>query len=216
MRRRLVVDCADLAPGFRIDPASATVTASAGTSLADLMERLLAHGYFVPVTPGTRHVTVGGAIGADIHGKNHHVDSSFGAHVRSLTLVTPDGAERRIGPEHDPELFWATVGGMGLTGVITDATFDVIPVETASARVDTDRTRDLDSALALMSATDDRYHYTVCWIDLLARGAATGRGVLTRAHHATLEDLPPRLRRAPCATTPGRWRAPRPGSRPGC
>ncbi|MDA8371275.1 MAG: FAD-binding oxidoreductase [Nocardiopsaceae bacterium] len=198
----LVVDCADLAPGYRIDPESSTVTASSGTSLADLMEHLVEHGYFVPVTPGTRHVTVGGAISADIHGKNHHVDSSFGAHVRSLTLVTPDGAERRIGPDRDPDLFWATVGGMGMTGVITEATFGIIPVETAGVRVDTDRTPDLDSTLAVMSETDDHYHYTVCWIDLLARGRAMGRGVLTRAHHAQVTDLPPRRRRAPLRYTP--------------
>ncbi|MBB6170195.1 decaprenylphospho-beta-D-ribofuranose 2-oxidase [Nocardiopsis mwathae] len=198
----LVLDCSALAPGVRLDRAAGTVTASAGTSLADLMEHLLARGRFVPVTPGTRHVTVGGAIGADIHGKNHHVDSSFGAHVRSLTLVTPDGAERVIGPDREADLFWATVGGMGLTGVITEATFDVIAVETAAARVDTDRTPDLDAALALMSATDDRYHYTVCWIDLLARGAALGRGVLTRAHHARRADLPARWRRAPLRYAP--------------
>ncbi|CAM3708561.1 FAD-binding oxidoreductase [Nocardiopsis rhodophaea] len=198
----LVIECADLAPGLRLDPGAGTATASAGTSLADLMEHLLPHGYFVPVTPGTRHVTVGGAIGADIHGKNHHVDSSFGAHVRSLTLVTPDGAERVIGPAEDPELFWATVGGMGLTGIITEATFDVIGVETSSVRVDTDRTPDLDTALALMSASDDRYHYTVCWIDLLARGASMGRGVLTRAHHARVADLPSRRRRDPLRYAP--------------
>ncbi|RNL84628.1 FAD-binding oxidoreductase [Halostreptopolyspora alba] len=199
----LVLDCADLAPGFRIDPATATVTASAGTSLAALTRRLLAHGYFVPVTPGTRHVTVGGAIGADIHGKNHHVAGSFGAHVRSLSLVTPDGTVRRTSPENDPELFWATTGGMGLTGIITEATFDLVTVDTASVRVDTDRTRDLDSALALMSADDDDYTYSVCWIDLLARGASTGRGVLTRATHATPADLPARMRRAPLRYRPG-------------
>nr|WP_312885629.1 FAD-binding oxidoreductase [Lipingzhangella halophila] len=193
----LVLDCADLGPGFRIDPATATVTAAAGTSLAELTRGLLAHGYFIPVTPGTRHVTIGGAVGADIHGKNHHVSGSFGTHVRSLGLVAPDGTVHRTGPERDPELFWATTGGMGLTGVITEATFDLLPVETASVRVDTDRTPDLDSALALMSATDDDYTYSVCWIDLLARGAATGRGVLTRANHAVPADLPPRMRSAP-------------------
>ncbi|MBX9390850.1 FAD-binding protein [Streptomonospora nanhaiensis] len=198
----VVLDCAHLAPGHRLDPAAGTVTASAGTSLADLIAALLPHGYFPPVVPGTRHVTVGGAIAADIHGKNHHADSSFGAHVRSLRLVTPDGAERAVSPAEDPDLFWATVGGMGLTGVVTEATFGVLPVETSAMRVDTDRVPDLDSALAAMSATDDRYRYTVCWIDLLARGAALGRGVLTRAHHARADELPPARRRAPLAYAP--------------
>ncbi len=193
----LVLDCSDLAPGFRVDPATTTVTAAAGTSLADLTRRLLPHGYFLPVTPGTRHVTVGGAIGADIHGKNHHVAGSFGAHVRSLCLVTPDGTLHRVGPGHDPDLFWATTGGMGLTGVVTEATFDVVPVESAQVRVDTDRTRDLDGAFALMSAEDDNYTYSVCWVDLLARGAATGRGVLTRADHAASTDLPRATRGRP-------------------
>ncbi|MFC4562105.1 FAD-binding protein [Nocardiopsis mangrovi] len=198
----LVLDCSALASGIRLDRAAGTVTASAGTGLAELMAHLLPRGRFVPVTPGTRHVTVGGAIAADIHGKNHHVDSSIGAHVRSLRLVTPDGTEHAIGPGRDPELFWATVGGMGLTGVVTEATIGVLPVETAAVRVDTDRTPDLDAALALMSASDHRYRYTVCWIDLMARGAATGRGVLTRAHHARPADLPPRLRRDPLAYAP--------------
>ena len=198
----LVLDCAELAPGFRLDPAEGTVTAASGTRLSDLMERLLPLGRFLPVTPGTRQVTVGGAIAADIHGKNHHRDSSFGAHVRELTLVTPDGAERVCGPDRDPDLFWATVGGMGLTGVITEARFDVPCVETSMMRVDTDRTRDLDDALELMAATDDRYHYTVCWVDLLARGASLGRGVLTRGHHAGLDDLPARARRDPLGFSP--------------
>ncbi|MFW5420189.1 FAD-binding oxidoreductase [Nocardiopsis sp. CNT-189] len=193
----LVLDTAELAPGFRLDPAAGTVTAAAGTSLAELMERLLPHGRFLPVTPGTRQVTVGGAIAADIHGKNHHADSSFGAHVRRLNLVAPDGAEHTVGPDRDPELFWATVGGMGLTGLITEAEFAVVPVETSAVRVDTDRTADLDEALALMSATDHRYHHTVCWIDLLATGRATGRGVLTRGRHARAAELPARLRRDP-------------------
>ncbi|TDQ52008.1 FAD-binding oxidoreductase [Actinorugispora endophytica] len=199
----LVADCAELEPGHRLDTASGTVTASAGTSLDRLTRYLVPRGYFVPVTPGTRHVTVGGAVGADIHGKNHHVDSSFGAHVRSLTLVTPDGTAHRIGPDRDAELFWATVGGMGLTGVVTEAAFAVLPIETSRMRVDTDRTPDLDAALALMDESDDRYRYTVCWIDLLARGRALGRGVLTRAHHATRDELPPAARRAPLRFAPG-------------
>ncbi|WP_179646891.1 FAD-binding protein [Spinactinospora alkalitolerans] len=199
----LVIDCADLDPGFRLDAAGGTVTASAGTGMDGLMRQLVPRGHFVPVTPGTRHVTVGGAIGADVHGKNHHADSSFGAHVRALTLVTADGKAHETGPDRDPELFWATVGGMGLTGVVTEATFDVIPVETSRMLVDTDRTPGLDATLAAMAETDHLYHYTVCWIDLLARGAAMGRGVLTRGHHARVSDLPPRLRRTPLAYGPG-------------
>ncbi|WP_116243848.1 FAD-binding oxidoreductase [Nocardiopsis sp. FIRDI 009] len=194
----LVLDCTELTGPPRLDPDRGEVTAPAGTSMGRLIAHLLRAGHFVPVTPGTRHVTLGGAIAADVHGKNHHADSSLGAHVRALTLVTPDGRTRRLTPDGpDADLFWATVGGMGLTGVITEATIAAHPVETAYARVDTDRTRGLDATLDLMARTDDDYRYTVCWLDLLARGAATGRGVLTRAHHARIADLPRPLRRAP-------------------
>lgn len=200
----LVLDCTELTGPPRLDPDLAEVTAPAGTSLRRLMAHLLRRGRFLPVIPGTGHVTLGGAIAADVHGKNHHVDSSIGAHVRSLTLLTARGEVLEIGPDHgDVELFWATVGGMGLTGVITSARLAVIPVETAHMRVDTDRTGDLDSTLELMERTDRNYRYTVCWVDLLARGAATGRGVLTRAHHARVTDLPAPLRREPLRYRPG-------------
>ncbi|MFI6918773.1 FAD-binding protein [Nonomuraea spiralis] len=177
----LVLDCTGL-DDWSFDERSGVVTAAGGVSLHDLMTALVPRGWFVPVSPGTRHVTVGGAVAADVHGKNHHRDSSFGAHVRSLTLVTADGAARVLRPG-DP-LFLATVGGMGLTGVVAEATFGCVPVETPSMRVDVRRTADLDETLDVMTRTDDRYRYTVAWIDLLARGRSMGRSVLTRGDHA--------------------------------
>ncbi|WP_020574914.1 FAD-binding oxidoreductase [Actinopolymorpha alba] len=198
----LVLDCTALAPNLRVDPQLGTVTASAGVSLDRLMRDLLPLGWFVPVTPGTRQVTVGGAIAADVHGKNHHVDGSFGAALHSFTLALPGGDVRDVSPETDPELFWATVGGMGLTGVVTEATFRCVPVETSRIRVDTERAANLDEALAIMASTDDRYQYTVAWIDLLARGPAMGRSVLTRGHHARIHELPARGRRDPLAFDP--------------
>ncbi|GAA2892481.1 FAD-binding oxidoreductase [Streptosporangium fragile] len=182
----LVLDCTGLT-GWTLDEAAGTVTAAAGVSLHELLAGLVPRGWFLPVSPGTRHVTVGGAIAADVHGKNHHVDGSFGAHVRSLTLVTADGVSRALRPG-DP-LFWATVGGMGLTGVITGAVFGCVPVATSRMRVDVERTRDLDHTLETMAATDDRYRYTVAWIDLLARGGRMGRSVLTRGDHAVPDEL---------------------------
>ncbi|WP_017589600.1 FAD-binding oxidoreductase [Nocardiopsis ganjiahuensis] len=200
----LVLDCTELTGPPRLDTERQEVTAPAGTSLERIIAHLLRRGYFVPVTPGTGHVTLGGAIAADVHGKNHHADSSIGAHVRALTLLTPAGEVHRLGPDGgDTELFWATVGGMGLTGVVTEATIGVHPVETAYARVDTDRTRDLDSTLELMARTDHAYRYTVCWVDLLARGGSLGRSVLTRAHHARRADLPAPQRRDPLRHRPG-------------
>ncbi|GLW05280.1 oxidoreductase [Microtetraspora sp. NBRC 13810] len=183
----LVLDCTHLR-SWTLDEATGLVTAAGGVSLHDLMTGLLPRGWFVPVSPGTRHVTVGGAIAADVHGKNHHADSSFAAHVRSLTLVTADGRAVTLTPR-DP-LFWATAGGMGLTGVIAEATFACVPVESSWMRVDVERTGDLDETLAVMTATDDRYRYTVAWIDLLATGRHTGRSVLTRGDHARRADVP--------------------------
>lgn len=203
-----VLDCTALPAAWRLDDETGLVTASAGTRLHDLMTGLLPRGRFVPVTPGTRYVTVGGMIAADVHGKNHHVDSSFAAHVRSITLITGDGAVRTLGP--DDELFWATAGGMGLTGVIVEATFACPKVETSRMVVDVERTRDLDHTLEAMADGDDRYRYSVAWIDLMARGARMGRGVLTRGDHATRADLPPAARRDPLRfSAPARLAVPR-------
>jgi len=171
-----------------LDPDTGLVRVSSGISIDRLIRRLVPHGYFVPVTPGTRFVTVGGAIASDIHGKNHHVAGSFCSHVRSMTVVTPVGT-LTVDPVSEPELFWATAGGMGLTGVVTDATVAMPRIGSARLAVDTDRTDDLDGVLALMTGGDDRYHYSVAWIDCLARGRHLGRSVLTRGDFADDGDL---------------------------
>jgi decaprenylphospho-beta-D-ribofuranose 2-oxidase len=142
------------------------------------------------VTPGTRFVTVGGAIASDIHGKGHHVDGTFGSHVHSLTLRTGGGEVITVSPLETPEIFWATTGGMGLTGIILDATFDLIPVETSLISVDEERCGDLDHLMASMSERDDRFRYSVAWIDCTARGRSMGRGILGRGDHATMDEIP--------------------------
>ncbi|MCX4988935.1 MULTISPECIES: FAD-binding oxidoreductase [unclassified Streptomyces] len=192
-----VLDMTGLDRIHAIDVGGGTVLCDAGVSLHRLMQVLLPLGWFVPVTPGTRYVTVGGAIGADIHGKNHHVSGSFARHVLSFELLTADGEIRTVGS--GTPLFDATAGGMGLTGVILTATVRLQPVETALMSVDTERAVDLDDLMARLTATDHRYRYSVAWIDLLARGARTGRSVLTRGDHAPLDSLPPRARRHPLA-----------------
>ncbi|MFJ6574213.1 FAD-binding protein [Streptomyces sp. NPDC091292] len=190
----------DAHPGTAGARPGATVRCDAGVSLHRLMEVLLPLGWFVPVTPGTRYVTVGGAIGADIHGKNHHGAGSFARHVDSLDLLTADGTVRTVEP--GTPLFDATAGGMGLTGVILGARVRLQPVETSLMCVDTERAADLDDLMARLTATDHRYRYSVAWIDLLARGRSLGRSVLTRGDHAPLDALPARTRRTPLAFSP--------------
>jgi decaprenylphospho-beta-D-ribofuranose 2-oxidase len=175
-----------------VDVDEAVVTVEAGMSLGRLMRLLLPRGLFVPVSPGTRHVTVGGAIASDIHGKNHHVDGSFGCHVVALDLLIADGSVVSLMP--DSELFWATVGGMGLTGLILRATLRMRRVESAYCLVDTERCADVDDLMARMAESDARYAYSVAWIDCLARGSSLGRAVLTRGWPATVEQLPSAMR----------------------
>jgi decaprenylphospho-beta-D-ribofuranose 2-oxidase len=191
-----VLDATWLDSVYRADLEAGRVTVGAGVSLETLMRRLVPLGWFVPVTPGTRQVTVGGAIAADVHGKNHHVDGAFCSHVTAMTLATPTGTVE-LTPESDPALFWATAGGMGLTGVVTEATVQMTPIETSYLLVDTDRARDLDTVMELMEQGDAAYRYSVAWIDCQASGSRLGRSVLTRGDHARLEDLPLGLRRDP-------------------
>lgn len=176
-----------------LDALAGTATVAAGVSLAELLEVIVPRGWFVPVTPGTRFVTIGGAIASDIHGKNHHQSDvfggSFGNHVTSLRLMLADTTVVDLGPDRDPELFWATVGGMGLTGVIVSATFRLVPIETSRMAVDTYRVANLDELMARMSDTEADVRYSVAWIDLLAKGARLGRGVLTNGEHATREQV---------------------------
>jgi decaprenylphospho-beta-D-ribofuranose 2-oxidase len=185
----VVVNSDHIAQLRDIDLQSGTATVDAGMSLDRLMRLLVPLGWFPMVTPGTRHVTVGGAIAADIHGKNHHRDGTFCNHVASFTLSTPQGTVdvEQQGPTAD--LFWATAGGMGLTGIVTKATLRLHPVATSRIRMDTDRAADLDEALHLMETGDHRYQYSVAWIDCLARGKALGRSVLTRGDFAQPEEL---------------------------
>jgi decaprenylphospho-beta-D-ribofuranose 2-oxidase len=195
----VVVDMTTRTRILEWDPETGLLTTEAGMSLDEIMRRLVPQGWFVPVTPGTRYVTVGGAIAADIHGKNHHVHGSFCQHVRGFDLLTADGEIRTVTPDGDPDLFWATAGGMGLTGVVLRATIQMTAVRTSRMKVDTERATNLDHLIELLASTDDQYVYSVSWIDLLAKGARMGRGVLTRGWHAEIDELPAKMRSQPLA-----------------
>ena len=195
-----------------IDHSTGSVTVGAGASIDAILAHAVPKGWFVPVSPGTRQVTVGGAIAADVHGKNHHRDGTFCQHVTALRLVAPSGP-RTVGPDDDPDVFWATAGGMGLTGIVTEATVRLLPIETDRVLVDTDRCDDLDALLARM-ATDQAYRYSVAWVDCMATGSSLGRGVLTRGDHARRDDLPAAERSRPLAApSPSRLRVPVPAPR---
>jgi decaprenylphospho-beta-D-ribofuranose 2-oxidase len=175
-----------------LDVEKGTCTVEAGVSLDLLLRSLFPLGWFPTVVPGTRFVTVGGAFASDIHGKFRL--GSFADSVERIRLVTPARGALSAGPDSDAEVFWATAGGMGLTGVVTEVTMRMHPVETTWFTVDTERARDVDDCMARMVASDGDYRYSVAWIDGLATGRSLGRAVLTRGNHATLADLPPKHR----------------------
>jgi decaprenylphospho-beta-D-ribofuranose 2-oxidase len=188
-----VVRCTRLDRVLEADLAKGMCTVEAGVSIEMLMRVFLPVGWFPMVVPGTRHVTVGGAIASDIHGKFRH--GCFADSVERMQLVTPERGVLTVGPDDDGpngggEVFWATAGGMGLTGIVTEATLQLQPVETAHMIVDTERAVDLDDCMARMLDRDDDFRYSVAWIDCLAGGAHLGRSVLTRGNHATLDELP--------------------------
>jgi FAD/FMN-containing dehydrogenase len=187
------------------DPANGILEAESGTLLSDVLETFVPRGWFPAVTPGTKFVTLGGMIAADIHGKNHHKAGSFGTYVESLDLALADGRVLRCSRSENADLFEATLGGMGLTGVILSARVRLQPIETAYIRQETLRARNLDEVMALFEASRD-WTYTVAWVDCVAKGSALGRALLYRGEHARVDDLPEGKRAAPLAPNHKRTR----------
>lgn len=170
----------------------AVLRCEAGVTLAEIIRHLLPRGLFPPVTPGTKFVTVGGAIANDVHGKNHHIDGSFARFVLDFTLLLPSGEHRVCSRGENPDLFWATVGGMGLTGIILEARLRLRRVPSAYLTVQYLRSANLDETIDLFSSTDASSRYSVAWLDCLARGRHAGRAVLMNADHTAAEELPHR------------------------
>ncbi len=187
-----VLACADdgRVNDVHLDAVSGLLTAPAGLSLDALLRYSVPRGWFIPVTPGTRFVTLGGAVASDVHGKNHHVDGSFGQHVESMKVILSSGEEITLSPNDNPTWFWSTIGGMGLTGVVSEVTVRMLRVESSQVKVETRRLSNLDEVMASMSDdSDDEFRYSVAWVDMLASGRSLGRGVLTRGNHATASDV---------------------------
>jgi decaprenylphospho-beta-D-ribofuranose 2-oxidase len=173
-------------PLIEIDVAAATVRAGAAVGFADLLARLVPAGLLLPVLPGTRHITVGGAVAADVHGKNQHGEGSVGAWVDEIELIDGQGEMRRLTPSGDPAGFWATVGGMGLTGIITAVTFRLLRIRSGLLRVRAWRLPDLDALLDAMTGAAGRY--VAGWIDTTAGGRSLGRGAVDAADHLPEPD----------------------------
>jgi decaprenylphospho-beta-D-ribofuranose 2-oxidase len=177
------------------DDATGVVECEAGVTFDDLLRTFVPKGYFPPVTPGTKFVTIGGAVAADVHGKNHHRDGSFGSHVLALTLLISDGTILDCSRESHPDAFFATLGGMGLTGVILTVRLRMRRIESSYLVVDYKRAANLDDVLSCFEEDDSRYEYSVAWMDCLARGAKFGRSILMNANTAETERLPEKMRR---------------------
>ena len=185
------------------DPATGQLVAEAGVLLADIIATFLPRGWFPMVTPGTRFVSLGGALAADVHGKNHHRDGSFRSCVDWVEVMDAGGEVRRCGPAEDPVLFDHTLGGMGLTGVILRAAIRLRRVETAWINQTTIAAPDLAAAMAAFEQAQDAT-YSVAWIDCLGRGKALGRSLVMLGEHALRSELPADLAAHPCRTRPRR------------
>jgi FAD/FMN-containing dehydrogenase len=201
----LIVDCKRLDRFIALDDEKGVLACEAGVTLSNILDMLSRRvgkmgGWLLPVMPGTRFVTVAGAIANDVHGKNHHLNGSFGRHVLSFDLARGDGSVVTCSPKENAGLFAATIGGLGLTGVILRATIKLRRVENIGVEAEDIRFADLDGFFRLTDESDSEWEYTAAWIDSSAKGSKFGRGIFSRARHrAGAEVL---AARAPRLTVP--------------
>jgi decaprenylphospho-beta-D-ribofuranose 2-oxidase len=178
------------------DAEQGTFECESGLTLDRILDVIVPKGWFLPVTPGTKFITVGGAVASDVHGKNHHVDGCFSHHVQEMDIVVADGQVITCGPSLVADLFEATCGGMGLTGVITRVRFSLKKIETSYIRQKQVKAANLEEVLDLFETHKD-YTYSVAWIDCLKKGNAFGRSILILGEHATVNDLSPEQKKEP-------------------
>lgn len=167
-----------------------------GLTLDKILEVIVPKGWFLPVTPGTKFITVGGAVASDVHGKNHHVDGSFSNHILEMDVMLADGRLITCSTTDHSDLFWATCGGMGLTGLIIRVKFDLKKIESAYIKQKQVKAQNLEEVIRLFEEYKD-YTYSVAWIDCLKKGKNFGRSILILGEHATLEELPADKKKEP-------------------
>ena len=178
------------------DKIEGVLECEAGVLLSDILEISVPQGYFLNVTPGTKFVSVGGAIASDVHGKNHHSDGCFSEYVLEFKLMKENAEVITCSREENTEDFWATVGGMGLTGIILSAKIKLKNIETAYIRQESIKADNLDEIFQLFEESEG-WLYNVAWIDCLQKGENIGRSILMRGYHALREELPPKLHKNP-------------------
>lgn len=172
-----------------VDWQSGVLQAECGVTLDQLLQVSIPRGWFLPVTPGTRFVTLGGALANDVHGKNHHVRGTFGRHVRRFSLLRSDGTRLLCSNEENPRLFAASIGGLGLTGIVEWLELQLMPIRSSQMTVQHTRFTSLSEFFALSAEQDPLHEYSVAWVDCQARGAQTGRGIYSCANHAADGEL---------------------------
>lgn len=182
---------------LEFNPETGILRAEAGLTLDEIISTFLPRGWFLSITPGTRFVTLGGCIANDVHGKNHHIQGGFSSCIESFTLIKANGEVETCSQRLSPQLFWATIGGLGLTGIIAEVTLQLRRVESAYVHVEHEAAEDLEELLELMAEEDQEY--SVAWIDCLARGSRQGRGVYMQGRHLDEDELSPQNRQHPLA-----------------
>ncbi len=178
------------------DPATGVLRAEAGFSLLDLNRFFVPRGFATPVSPGTQFVSLGGMVAADVHGKNHHVSGCFGEHVQALRMLVADGRVLEVSQENEPDLFLATLGGMGLTGHILDVEFRLQSIPTGWIWAESERVQDLDELVTCLRESSAAWPYTMSWLDTTTKGRHAGRGIIMRGRWARPDEAPPNAPRA--------------------
>lgn len=178
------------------DRLNGIIECEAGVLLSDILEVTVPQGYFLYVTPGTKFVTVGGAIASDVHGKNHHAEGCFSEYVLQVSLLNENGEVLNCSREENADKFWATIGGMGLTGIILSAKIKLKNIETAYIRQESIKAENLDEIFRLFEESES-WTYNVAWIDCLQKGKNLGRSVMMRGEHALKAELPAKLNQNP-------------------